>query len=486
MANITINGLYSNYDGMIMLSDIPNIISYETEEYGTKAKCEIRLADTPDYGAFPTGQTLSINGETIVSVNDISLVGGRNFYIGNVKKWIISTMIDALKNCPNIAANYNITRKKDSDGSYLDVVLIEAKINGSKFNIDYKSSILDRNLPHIETEGTSSDDYKNDTFAKIKLDIYKCDNARYNNITNSEAVANEDYVTTMEKTYYENGVRFDISPVIAQFAEYGELTYFRLVMTVFSSSQAHPLVELAKVFNLYVLNGFRNESMPYILKSNVPMMLDGEHKHYVYEPRIDLSWLSSSNSDTFVINYKNSLGTVLKTQSPSLMNISMDKSFNLDETLLRSTCHYVDITLPNGIVKRYEVIKPTKMADKCQRVYWRNCLAGISFFDFTGKSTKKTDMESITYMKSNLGYYDDKVNEIIYSKDVTDTYAITSHIIHEDTLPLFGDMVRSKKAWISDDGIDRDIIITDIDYEELADSNNLFRVTITYHFSRLN
>lgn len=60
--NITINGLVeSNWEGLILFSDIPNIVTYTNSDQGDEAYLMINVGTT-GYTAQPSGHCITING----------------------------------------------------------------------------------------------------------------------------------------------------------------------------------------------------------------------------------------------------------------------------------------------------------------------------------------------------------------------------------------------------------------------------------------
>lgn len=508
MSKITINGRpLSEANNMVFFTDVPNIVTYDNSNQGTPAKLYINVG-TSQYSAQPDGQTITINGETITSVSDISQCNGRFFYLGSNSSWVATTIVDALRNCPSLFANYDIMMNSSDAGDIEEPysVIIVARENGTRFNMTLSYTITDEHtLAFYNYSGQSNDDLKDDKFAIVQLQLYKyTDFDRYKNVdTYGDVLNDESYVTTMSKTYYSDNISFDISPVISTFAEYGKLVYFRFILTLFTSSPNHPYQQLASVHNLYALVGYRaNGSIPYVPEANTPMLLQNIgngityanlHTLYLYKPYIDFSWLSEDATSTFVIKYLNSSYEQqhhTSVVSYNLSNNSIDKHINLNENYVRMST-YVELTLPSNRGKvLYTIAKGLDAADECTRIEWRNEYGGISFFDFSGKQSKTFALKTEAYEKSDLEYYTEKEREqdTVYSREATSTYSVTSHLVNKMGTQFAESLAKSKKAWITNEetGIREIILVQDIAIDEAQGDDNLYQVTVKYIYSRTN
>lgn len=488
----------SDWNGMIMFSDVPNIIEYSNTNRGNKAYIEMWLVENR-YEPMPSGQTITINGETIISTTDISNATGRYFYLGTNSSLVIPSIVDALRNCPNLAANYDIRIHSSDAGQLENALIVEAKQNGSKYNITYGTTIT-YDMAHFIARGNSTDNLMNESFAKVYMQIYKyTDFDRYGNVdTYGDALNDGEYVTTMVKTYYGDRVAFDISPVLSTFVEYGRLVYFRFNLALMTSSGFE---EIEDVHNLYATVGYRNNfSQPYIPKLNVPCLMQHNgngidwsnlYSLYVYKPNIKFSWVSEDASSTFTIKYLDSAYNVKYSNVVTASNNNdIDVSIDLDKNKLLESS-YIAIQLPkNRGNLLYTVIKGINAADDVTRIYWRNEYGGISFFDFTSTHSSELSINSDTYSMGNLDYYktQERMQEMVYGKNVIKTYSLTSHIVDSLGRYIFESLAKSKKIWTEDDesGIIDDIILTNVKIDKVNENQNLYNATIQYYKSRNN
>lgn len=499
--NVKINGLDTDNDMMVCLSNVPTIVSYETEDSGSNARLNITVST--NYAAYPqymkAGLTITIGGETITSVTKLEDAKGRYFYLGANYMWVAQSIVNALRNCPILSANYNIHLGK----TYNDIanlkVIVEARTNGSKWNFNEYSKTVENSLITMrDTKGSSSDSLKNATSAKCLLAIYAYDNvARYYKPDIEEVINGERYITTLEKTYYGGGVDFDISPVLQSVCKYGKITYFRFEFSVISSTAEEGYTLLKSQKDMFVNYGYRcNDSQPYIHYFNTPMMLQNygngikyanAHKLYLRKPYIDFSWISNNPSDGFKVAYLDGNYSQLSSFNIQFNNgLAFDHRIMLDEDKMKNA-RYVSVELPSerGTVL-YEVIQGLKLNDKCTRLYWRNEYGGISFFDFTGSHGEEISISNDVYSVGDFGYYRTNESEKLkmFRKEVVHNYSVTSHIIDESGTKQAESLAKSEKVWIEEGEIVKDVIVNDVKINKHNDYDNIFTVSVSYSMSR--
>jgi hypothetical protein len=149
-----------------------------------------------------------------------------------------------------------------------------------------------------------------------------------------------------------------------------------------------------------------------------------------------------------------------------------------------NSAFYIDLSIGNETI-RYNVIKPLKASEKCHRIYWRNSYGGVSFFDFVGEKTETRDLDVTTYQKNIFGYYDETVNELdkIYDNSIKYNVTLKSHLIEEDGIYVFNDLLQSKNIWTEVNGETYSIIIDSLNVDKV-DNNNTYQSTVKFHFSQ--
>ena len=167
-------------------------------------------------------------------------------------------------------------------------------------------------------------------------------------------------------------------------------------------------------------------------------------------------------------------------------NTLYDFTVNLNEEKLREA-FYIDIYSREFGTLRFNVIKPIKATEYCQRVYWRNSYGGISFFDFTGQKTETRDVNVTTYQKNIFDYYDSSFgrNELekVYDNNIKYTVTLKSHLFENDGKYVFNDLIQSASVWTEINGQEYAIIIDSVNVDE-TDNNEIYEATLKYHYSQ--
>ena len=108
---------------------------------------------------------------------------------------------------------------------------------------------------------------------------------------------------------------------------------------------------------------------------------------YTYLSTIPVTIYSDDVVETVNITYYDSS---LQQIGTGFSNVNIYNGIGQSDIALNSnlfnSAYYVDLSLENGQIIRYNVIKPVDANSRCQRVYYHNSYGGVSFFDFTGQS----------------------------------------------------------------------------------------------------
>lgn len=461
MSTITYDNLASA-NGLVTFSHVPNIIKIEEAAYdGVKAQMVLTLTTSTLTGA--TGKTISIGGEVITSVDSLQAAVNRNFYISSDNSATAYSVMKALRNCPVLAAGYDIWMTNYDSNS----VTVRAKDPGPSYNLDYTSNFTAAQLNVVRTDGSL---YNTSGLSSYSIDIFK----------------DNDYVTTLTKNAINDIQHFDVSPVLASLTEYGSLAPYTLkIHGVTSANQA---VNLG-TFSGYACYGYRlRGSDPYLNVGYSSEYAAMDMQRYIYSPTLDFSVIDFSNTQDWVasIRYLDATGYMIGSpQNVTLENEYglNDISIDLNNTLLRQSVE-IELRTPAGR-QFYKVIKPIDAASYSQRVWWRNEYGGISFFDFTGQYTEKVTDDEVDYQPSYYDYYDQSVKrmDLTFTKKVDTSITLASHLIGKEGLNLFRSLNSSHYVWTNVDGADRCILISDMAISEASDMDDVFTVTITYKYS---
>lgn len=497
MATVTYNGLFNtNAENTISLTGMPNILQIHEANSGRNAKVTIGL----DLTKVSSGREydLVINGEKVLSIDDINQSVGTRFYLTNSsssKNFCIFKLCQALRNLATLPINYQIYPESNSAGTYTGNLIIEAKQFGPKFNITTSGTLITSGIASVSnTAGTTSSTLASKT-SKIEIDVYKSDV----NVLGS-AFDKGEYVTSLQKEFWSDDCYFNLSPLLSSLSEYGKLNKINLYIYQLTDNN---ISQLTSFSNLFFTPGYAvNQGVDYIPKfSNYYLAQNvsrGEKDLgtlnksilYVYEPHINLSLYknNSASSITCTINYISSGQTVIGTENYSVVSIAntsmLDMDIPLNETQFNKA-FYVSISIPNLGTLKYNVIKPLKATEEGQRVYWRNSYGGVSFFDFTGERTEQRKTNVEYYQKQIFDYYEKngetQLNNV-YDKDVTITVTLNSHNIEKDGQWILFDLQNSKQAWTEINGKLYYITITDIKITEQG-VPNIYEASISYTYN---
>lgn len=498
MITYTLNETQEN--NLITFTDIPNIVKVEDDvdvENAQKAYLYFTVSGVNSLPVTGDGQyTIMVEGETISNVTDPANAINKNFYISSAANGDKATALSiarAFRNCPTIAANWNIQQ----DGN---IVKLDERNPIQTDTQSYYSDILSPNWNgKITLQAMDAQNISNLTSAKVMLDIFKSDN--------------DIYVTTLEKTCNLNKVAFNLSPVLTTFAEYGKAIPFKFKLSYLTSWGAYFDVNDKDEDKNYISIGYLcNQGNKYLAKDEFAFAQNMSRGNawpnqtstlgtivnnsllYIYEPYIPVSFYRGNlGGATVTINYLDSAFNVIGTQTQTWHNtdsskVLVEKGYVLNASqqyaAYFSNAFYIDFAFGTNII-RYNVIKPLYATEGCQRIYFRNSYGGISFFDFTGKKTETRTLDLQTYNKNIYDFYTDEMNELekTYNNDVNYEVTLKSHLFEEDGKYIFNDMLQSSKLWTVVNGQTYAIILDNVSVEEIDSNNNIYEATIRFRYS---
>lgn len=495
--DITLNGL-SNPSNIITFSDCPTILTVQSQGTGIYANAFITIGNLNSV-LLGTEYYIEVNGERILSTNDISKAVGRRFYLtnqSNITNQLIvaNKIVSALRNMPFLEASYNVYQTV-SNGTMNAIVKIMAKNTGSKFNITINNNLPSGVLSINNTQGTNTDTLAMGNSNKICVDVYALQGTDQSRI-NSTVVRQGDYVTTLEKEYFKDSVSFDLSPLLTTLVDYGYTTEYNMV--IYSIIDTN-FTTLGSINKNYISAGYLvNQGGTFIPKFTGNILAQnvkrGEIKSiynntilYIYEPKIVFS-LYSDNSVTnmnVAVMYKDSaFNTLVSDVVPIYPNNNL-QTFEIDLNIVNfNKSYYIDINIPNVGIVRYKIIKPINAVIDNQRIYYTNSYGGTSFFDFTGDRTEKRKTTIETYQKQLFDYYTENKSELtkIYGKTVDITVTLKTHNMEKDGTWQFYDLQNSTNAWTVVNGRTYSINITDVNIEETT-VTGIYTATVTYTYS---
>lgn len=495
MATIQYNGkTMSEASDMICFASTPNIITISSQ--GTSTKQSLTL-DVSGFAIIDDSEVVfNLDGHSINGVNDLSKATNRQFFCNSSdKNFLAISMINAMKNVPQLAMNYNFEFLGNAR------FRITSKNDRTTGTLTYTT----KNITGISTidsnSGSNTDGLVGKISSRVYVDLYYDDTDKQRTINSSSNDTNLKYITTLEKEYYKDKTSFNITPVISSLADYGNTTCLKA--TLYSTTDG-VYQSLGDINNFYVTKGYLvNQGNTYIDLNGKSVMVPAlnvkrgnninrynNSRLYIYDNRFEMSYyhIGGWTSTSITISYLESDETEIETRTQTITADTKKNLqtmvFNLDENLMREA-YFIDITFPFGIM-RYDVINPPFANAECNRVYWYNSYGGVSFFDFTGKKVEERKINYDTYNTSILDYYnkDKQEQAIVYDKNNDITVSLTTHLIDKDGLYQLYDLASCYSAWIKINNVDYNILIDAVTVNEPSD--NVYTVTVKYKYSLLD
>lgn len=493
---ITYNGI-ENGKNLITFTNLPNILSIENGGDGNKASLRINVNSLTNI-LLGKEYTININDEIIKSISSQQEAINKRFYLTNNQTQtmlVASSIIDALRNCAELEANYNIyqvTSFSNNNLVLISSIMIEAKEIGGKYNLTYSTDMPSNALTFNNTIGNSTDYLEDSLISKVCVDVYEKPDERIGSSSSTEIK----YITTLEKNYYKDKVRFDLSPILTTITNYNKVTPYSLLIYSKIDNNVETLGTIAT--NYSTIGYMTNQGNKFIPSfTNIYFAQNvsrGDERNeynntilYTYEPSIYLTLYKQigNNSQTLTINYINSSYDIIYTDN---VNINMNENLNNININLNvenfNKSNYIDVVIPNVGTVKYDVIKPLKATASNQRVYWHNSYGGTSFFDFSGDRSETHKTSNSTYDTSLFDYYTQPINEMtkIYDKTVEITVKLKSHLMKEDGVWVFNDLLNSADVWTVINNEQYKIIVSDIKFTE-TNIEGVWECELTYNYS---
>lgn len=461
---LTYNGQASP-QGMITLTNVPNILTIQSSSVtGNNSVLKITINDLTKIDPNNT-YYITINGLTITSGNV-----GNNFYISNSNTGAnqIAVAHSIAKSLRSVGlTNYEIYQEI-SQGILTNVVIVEAREVGELYEITFDSN-LGAAILYDNYVGTTSDEFAG---GRINIDVY----------------SGSDYITTLEKSYYKEKADFNVSDVLKSISRYD----FLVPYTLFIYSQiGNQVTNLGRVSATSAIGYMVNQGEKFLntypmFAQNVSRGTSSPSKMvlYTYLSTIPVTIYSDDVVETVNITYYDSS---LQQIGTGFSNVNIYNGIGQSDIALNSnlfnSAYYVDLSLENGQIIRYNVIKPVDANSRCQRVYYHNSYGGVSFFDFTGQITENHKVDNDTYTKNMYDYYRETTLEQIkiYDKETTINVTMKSHLMERSAVWQFNDLLGSYDVWTNINGVDYKIIVTDCKVDETE--TGVWEATVTYTYS---
>ena len=474
---ITYNGQVRP-SSLITYTDIPNILKVEDTDGGTTARFTITLSGNLAGATTSDGQWyISFLGDTITNVTSPENAISKNFFISSSNNSTAASICRALRNCPTIAANFNTVNDANT-------ITMTAKAIGPIFT--GIQNYFDTNINSTYVTGSGTDGTTSSSLfgSKIDVDIY----------------SDNEYITTLEKNYYGSEVAFNLSPVLTTISKNGKSVPYNLNITKIDKDGNYGVVGDLPV-NYSVVGYMVNQGYKFQYIGSTSLVAQnvsrGKNRDvynnsllYVYEPSIPISFYSTVANREIDVYYLDSAFNQIGSfdfhfTSSDTDNLIKDAVIPLSGSAFNQA-FYVDVKFENSNDRlRYNVIKPLKMTEYCQRIYFRNSYGGVSFFDFTGARSETRDLDVMTYEKNVFDYYTSEMNDLekVYDNTVKYNVTLKSHLFERDGKYIFNDMLQSPEAWVMVNAEKYLIIIDSISVEETS-NDDIYEATLKYHYSQ--
>lgn len=483
--NIYYNGA-ERENGILTFSDVPNILQVKETISGRKSQLKLQIDPDFKYDVEYNNQFyITLFGEAITNVMSAEDANNKRFYVGRYLQDTTISMVKAFRNCSALNAEFIITTESTDNPD--DTVVITARnIGYHDFQANFSTNIpLDSDIYVTIVNNGGADDDTNKLFnSKIDVDVYK----------------NNEYITTLEKNFYNNECSFDVSPVLATMTEpvreNEPIEQYTLYINRLADDGSYN--SLGTVSGLTTYGYLANQSQKY-LPLTVQLLSNNKTTDrggivYTYDSTIKYSVLARpDNSGGFSITY-----TVRNSSMDSIYSTTVSYNTPTGSAFVKdiewtvpnwawSNAYYVEVQYLNDII-RFNVIRPLKAAEDYQRIYWRNTYGGLSFFDFTGQRTETDSIEIETYEKGIFDYYNSEEFERkkIYSNKPEKTVKVKSHLMEENGKYIFNEMIRSKKMWTVINDKVHYIIPKSVEVTEDSTYNGIYTATFTYTYSDLS
>lgn len=459
---LTYNGEAST-QGMITLTNVPNILTIQSSAVtGNNSILKITVNDLTKINPSNT-YYITINNLTITS-------GDAGFYITNANSWAnqIAVAHSITKSLRGLGlTNYEIYQQI-SNGQLTNIVIVEAREVGDLYEITFDSN-LGAAIIYDNYVGATSDEFSG---GRINVDVY----------------SENKYITTLEKSYYKEKIDFNLSDVLKSISRYDYLTPYTLYLY---SQVGNQITSLGRISATSAIGYMVNQGNKFLntypmFAQNVSRGTSSPSKMvlYTYLSTIPTTIYSNNSVETVDITYYDSS---LQQIGTGFSNVNVYNGVGKSEIALNSNlfnqAYYVDLSLSNDQVIRYNIIKPVDANSRCQRVYYHNSYGGVSFFDFTGQITENHKVDNDTYNKNIYDYYrDTSLEQIkIYDKQTSISVTMKSHLMERSAVWQFNDLLESYDVWTNINGIDYKIIITDCKVDETE--TGVWEAVVTYTYS---
>lgn len=370
-------------------------------------------------------------------------------------------------------------------------VIVEAKGNGEQYNFNNVATNATFISFNVLASGTATDPLNS---SKVIIDIYAEETpSKQAQMSGNDTI--HPHIITCEKAYYKDGITFDISNILKQHTNDGDVTEYNISAYYMKDGQMHPIATLP---HNYCANGYSVNQSNYYISPYYTDCYFAQHVtrgtdkgyynrtnlYYIDGEDITMSFLCYNlNEKTITVKYLDSAEKEIKTET---MKFTPTKTLYHWSFKPTTEAYYVDVVTPEQGTVRYTNIRPQKYGNvnEYQVLQWYNEYGGISFAPLTFDRTEERTSEVTTYKRQMFDIYEKNVKELnkIYDREMEYEVTLKTHYMHKDGIYLFYSLLHSYNCWTYINNIKYSVIINDVQIEETA-TNDIYQVTVKYQYS---
>lgn len=511
--DIKLNGLVQP-SSLITFNHIPTIL--EVDSSYTKAirwyiKINVGKITQNDMNNID-GMVLTIDGNSITFTNDINKAKNNIAYLTLLSdnasiKGMTYYLVQALNNT-QLTKKYNIFTRYDEEVSQLYgttySVIIEAKnvglisMDSENDNMPVSTWTITKKYENEVGTWTDSDWANNPqgtddalTNSKVLVDVYINDDERTQDQFGGVHTAITNKVATLEKSYYKDGIKFDLAPVLSNYTDNGKLIEYDIEVSSIANGQ---LTTLGRISHNYAVNGYLVNNGNLFIEMSYPQYYiaqnhiaeNGDYMSLYYYDNITFSLYIKSLEEKVkytVIEYNSAYEAI---SQKDFQDDATSSLMTIEYVPDNEEAYYIGIVIPSVGSLMYTNVKPLKYgnSNEVTTLYWNNSYGGVSFFPFTASKVEERDVKNTTYKKSSLDLYNDayhRSSNKIYKKSHEYTITVKSHYIPKKGIGTLYDLQNSYNAWVYNNGIKYDVIISSIKIDEI--STGIYQATCEFTYS---
>ena len=445
----------TNPQNLILLDDVPNIISVSEVSTDTYTTITLQFKGNPQAGVSEDNQWyISVGGDSCTNTISPDNATGKRFYVAQDLASTAASVAAALSNSSVILSGFKIW----SSGAY---VYLKARKSGAY------GVLTNTNIPTTYLTITTQGGTTTSTLAggKVKIDVSSAG----------------EYQMSLTKNYYKDSLSFNVSAAISSLVDYDEHTALSFKATGVSTRKT---VSDLGTLSATAIRGYKTHwSEPYLFSDKNQLLLP-DYQGFTSKDTIDVSIWATGTSTTVETKVYDSIGTVIETTTATKTTSyginHLELSYIMDDEADKVTVTVGDTT------REWRVIRPTSYAENVTRVEWYNEYGGLSFIDFTASEETEISDEITTASKDRFDFYTSPAfyATSVVSNNSTKTYQIGSHLVSKDELPIFDSLFAAKRIWIQDtDGTRHYIIPVQFQANETDGQNDVYEIVLQYQYA---